>query len=172
MRQCKGCILCINEKKFVHHHGWTCPQSFSTKFGNLYCNLFCLLMQLLLMDGKTRDHPGLIRKKFNRLAAESPIATLWRLDAKASQHYTLNWRIGSMSNTSTRSTIYFEPDLHRALRLKAAHSRCSLSDLVNDAVRRSLQEDQEDLAAFEERVNEPLISYEDLLKDLKQHGKI
>jgi hypothetical protein len=56
--------------------------------------------------------------------------------------------------------------------LKAAHSRRSLSDLVNDAVRRSLQEDQEDLAAFEERVNEPLISYEDLLKDLKQNGKI
>jgi hypothetical protein len=77
-----------------------------------------------------------------------------------------------MSHLATRSTIYFEPDLHRALRLKAAHSRRSLSDLVNDAVRQALQEDQEDLAAFEERVNEPLISYEDLLKKLKKHGKI
>lgn len=77
-----------------------------------------------------------------------------------------------MSHMVSRSTIYFEPDLHRALRLKAAHSRRSLSDLVNEAVRQSLQEDQEDLAAFEERVNEPLISYEDLLKDLNKHGKI
>jgi len=73
---------------------------------------------------------------------------------------------------TTRSTIYFEPDLHRALRLKAADTRRSLSNLVNDAVRQTLQEDQEDLSAFEERVNEPLISYEDLLKDLKKHGKI
>ena len=77
-----------------------------------------------------------------------------------------------MSSMTTRSTIYFEPDLHRALRVKAAHTQRSLSDLVNDAVRQALQEDQEDLAAFEERVNEPLISYEDLLKDLKKHGKI
>jgi hypothetical protein len=77
-----------------------------------------------------------------------------------------------MSHMATRSTIYFEPDLHRALRLKAVHSRRSLSDLVNDAVRQALQEDQEDLAAFEERVSEPLINYEDLLKDLKKHGKI
>ncbi len=77
-----------------------------------------------------------------------------------------------MSRMTNRSTIYFEPDLHRALRLKSAHTRRSLSELVNDAVRRALQEDQEDLAAFEERVNEPLISYEDLLKDLKKHGKI
>ncbi len=77
-----------------------------------------------------------------------------------------------MSTTATRSTIYFEPDLHRALRVKAAHTRCSISDLVNNAVRQALQEDREDLAAFEERVNEPLISYEELLKDLKRHGKI
>ena len=77
-----------------------------------------------------------------------------------------------MKNAVTRSTIYFEPDLHRALRIKAAHTRHSLSHLVNEAVRRALQEDQEDLAAFDERVNEPLISYEELLKDLKKHGKI
>jgi hypothetical protein len=77
-----------------------------------------------------------------------------------------------MRNASTRSTIYFEPDLHRALRLKAAHIQHSLSHLVNEAVRRALQEDQEDLAAFDERGNEPVISYEELLKDLKKHGKI
>jgi hypothetical protein len=77
-----------------------------------------------------------------------------------------------MGETATRSTVYFEPHLHRALRLKAAHTRRSISDLVNDAVRQALREDQEDLIAFEERVNEPLLSYEELLKDLKRHGKI
>jgi len=77
-----------------------------------------------------------------------------------------------MKNNPTRSTIHFEPDLHHALRIKAAHTRQSLSRLVNDAVRQALQEDQEDLEAFDERVNEPLISYEELLKDLRKHGKI
>ena len=77
-----------------------------------------------------------------------------------------------MKNAATRSTIYFEPDLHRALRIKAAHMQRSLSRLVNEAVRQALQEDQEDLEAFDERVKEPLISYEELLKDLKKHGKI
>ena len=77
-----------------------------------------------------------------------------------------------MSPTSARSTVYFEPDLHRALRLKAAHTRRSVSDLVNDAVRRALREDQEDLAAFDERADEPTLSYEELLKDLKAHGKL
>jgi plasmid stability protein len=77
-----------------------------------------------------------------------------------------------MGDTVTRSTIYLESNLHRALRLKAAHTRRSVSALVNEAVRRILREDQEDLAAFEERANEPLVSYEDLLKDLKKHGKL
>jgi hypothetical protein len=77
-----------------------------------------------------------------------------------------------MRNEVTRSTIYLEADLHRALRLKAVHTRRSLSRLVNEAVRQALQEDQEDLAAFDERVNEPLIGYEQLLKDLKKNGKI
>jgi hypothetical protein len=77
-----------------------------------------------------------------------------------------------MKNAATRSTIYFERDLHRALRIKAAHTQRSLSHLVNEAVRQALQEDQEDLEAFDERVKEPLISYEQLLKDLKKHGKI
>jgi hypothetical protein len=77
-----------------------------------------------------------------------------------------------MSETSKRSTVYFDPQLHAALRLKAAHTNRSLSDIVNDAVREALADDQEDLAAFEERVSEPTISYESLLDDLKKHGKI
>jgi hypothetical protein len=78
----------------------------------------------------------------------------------------------NMSETSKRSTVYFDPQLHAALRLKAVHTQRSLSDIVNEAVRASLAEDQEDLAAFEERVSEPTISYEALLDDLKAHGKL
>jgi hypothetical protein len=89
---------------------------------------------------------------------------------------TLKWHARhlakTMSDTSKRSTIYFDPQLHAALRLKAAHTHRTLSDIVNDAVRAALAEDQEDLAAFEERISEPTMSYEALLDDLKAHGKI
>ena len=77
-----------------------------------------------------------------------------------------------VSQLAKRSTIYFRPELHRALRIKAAHTQRSLSDLVNDAVQLVLREDEEDLAAFRERANEPILTYEDLLRDLKAHGKI
>lgn len=77
-----------------------------------------------------------------------------------------------MGSSSKRSTVYFDPQLHAALRLKAAHTHRSLSDIVNDAVRAALAEDQEDLAAFEDRVAEPTMTYEVLLDDLKAHGKI
>lgn len=77
-----------------------------------------------------------------------------------------------MNATSKRATVYFEPEIHSALRLKAASTHRSVSDLVNEAVRQSLREDQEDLAAFETRIAEPEISYEALLDDLKAHGKL
>ena len=77
-----------------------------------------------------------------------------------------------MSQPSKRSTVYFEPEVHKALRLKAASTHRSVSDLVNEAVRQALQEDQEDLAAFEERAAEPTMTYEELLNDLKAHGKL
>jgi hypothetical protein len=71
-----------------------------------------------------------------------------------------------------RATIYFDADLHKALRLKAADTHRSISEIVNDAVRQALREDQEDLAAVEDRVAEPTITYAALLKDLKAHGKL
>lgn len=78
-----------------------------------------------------------------------------------------------MSTTEPqRATIYFDPDLHKALRLKAADTHQSISEIVNEAVREALREDQEDLEAFADRVAEPTISYEALLKDLKAHGKL
>ena len=64
-----------------------------------------------------------------------------------------------MSKLSKRATVYLDPALHRALRVKAAETDRSLSELVNDAVRRSLMEDQMDLAAFEERAEEPLLAF-------------
>jgi hypothetical protein len=77
-----------------------------------------------------------------------------------------------MTTKSRRTTVYFDPALHRALRLKAAETDQSLSDLVNAAVRETLAEDSEDLEAFEARSSEPSLSFEDVLKDLKRRGKL
>ena len=74
-----------------------------------------------------------------------------------------------------RATVYFDPPLHRALRLKAAETDCSISDLVNDAVKQSLAEDAEDFEAFEAfeaREHEADYLFEDVVKDLKRRGKI
>ena len=71
-----------------------------------------------------------------------------------------------------RATVYFEPNLHKALRVKAAATDSSLSELVNAAVRRTLAEDVADLAAFEDRAAERVLSFDDLFKDLKRRGKL
>ncbi|MEP1472137.1 MAG: ribbon-helix-helix domain-containing protein [Halieaceae bacterium] len=77
-----------------------------------------------------------------------------------------------MSDLSKRSTVYFDPEIHQALKLKAASTDTSVSDLVDEAVRLLMLEDQEDLETIADRVSEPSVSYEALLKDLKKHGKI
>jgi hypothetical protein len=77
-----------------------------------------------------------------------------------------------MSELSKRSTVYFEPEIHQALKIKSAITHQSLSQVVNEAIRIALQEDREDLSAFEERVGESTLSYEELLEDLKAHGKL
>lgn len=71
-----------------------------------------------------------------------------------------------------RSTVYFDPAIHRILKLMAIETDRSISDIVNAAIRHELAEDQEDLAAFTKRAGEPTISYEALLKKLKADGKI
>ena len=68
--------------------------------------------------------------------------------------------------------MYFDSALHKALRVKAAQTDHSLSDLVNAAVRRSLAEDADDLAAFDSRAKEPNLDFENMLKDLKRRGKL
>ena len=75
-----------------------------------------------------------------------------------------------MQTQQKRATIYLEANIHRALRLKAAESDRSISEIVNSAVRQSLSEDGEDLAAFRKRAKEPNLSFESVLKDLKRRG--
>ena len=77
-----------------------------------------------------------------------------------------------MTTTQKRATVYFDPILHRALRLKAAETDRSLSEIVNEAVKLSLSEDAEDLDAFEERASEPNLLFEDVVKELKRSGTI
>ena len=77
-----------------------------------------------------------------------------------------------MATPAKRATVYLDPVLHKALKLKAVETSRSISDLVNEAVREALAEDAEDLAAFDERADEPLISYDEMVKRLKKDGRI
>ncbi|MGH9341022.1 MAG: CopG family transcriptional regulator [Acidobacteriota bacterium] len=74
--------------------------------------------------------------------------------------------------TAKRATVYFDENLHKALRLKAAETEQSISYLVNIAVRNTLAEDAEDLAAFRDRAKETTLAFEDLIRDLKRRGKL
>ncbi len=77
-----------------------------------------------------------------------------------------------MKTKTKRATIYLDSDLHKALRIKSAETEHSISELVNDAIKYSLAEDSIDLAAFNERKDEPEMAFEDVLKKLKKNGKI
>jgi hypothetical protein len=77
-----------------------------------------------------------------------------------------------MPGDTVRSTVYLEPALHQALRLKAATSHRSVSEIVNDAIRAALREDEEDLAAFAARDRERPLSYEAFLARLKADGTV
>lgn len=71
-----------------------------------------------------------------------------------------------------RVTIYLNPNLHKALKIKTAETSASVSEIIERAVKRELSEDQEDLKAFKERENERTVSFEKVLDDLKRSGKI
>ncbi len=71
-----------------------------------------------------------------------------------------------------RATVYLDSDLHRALRLKAAATDRSISEIVNEAVRRSLAEDAIDLAAIERRVAEPEADFAVVVKGMKRRGRL
>jgi hypothetical protein len=71
-----------------------------------------------------------------------------------------------------RATVYFDPNIHKALKLKSIETSKSISELVNEAVKTTLAEDAEDIIAFEDRTDEPLISFSDMVKRLKKDGRI
>jgi hypothetical protein len=71
-----------------------------------------------------------------------------------------------------RATIYFDENLHRAVRLKAAETDRSISDVVNEAVRQYLAEDADDLAAFDDRASEPDLRFADVVKELRRRGEL
>jgi plasmid stability protein len=77
-----------------------------------------------------------------------------------------------MSTTRKRATVYLDPDIHRALRVKAAETDRTMSDLVNEAIQLALAEDAEDLAAFDQRSMEPNLPFEDVVKELRRRGRI
>ncbi len=77
-----------------------------------------------------------------------------------------------MSTANRRVTIYLKPEYHRALRIKAAETEYSVSDLVNSAVKQALLEDAVDLEAFDKRAAEPILVFEDVVKTLKRDGKL
>ncbi|HQZ83778.1 MAG TPA: hypothetical protein PLR83_11195 [Pyrinomonadaceae bacterium] len=77
-----------------------------------------------------------------------------------------------MIEKQKRSTIYLEPDVHRAIKLRSVHTNRSISDIVNESLKTTLSEDAEDLAAFDERASDRVMSYETLLSKLKADGKI
>ncbi|MGH7587750.1 MAG: CopG family transcriptional regulator [Gemmatimonadota bacterium] len=74
--------------------------------------------------------------------------------------------------STRRATIYLDEDLHRALRLKSAATDRTISDIVNEAVRRDLAEDAEDLDAFDERKDEPSYAFEDVVRTLRERGRL
>ncbi len=74
--------------------------------------------------------------------------------------------------TSKRATVYFDPEIHRALRLKAAATERSVSEIVNEAVELALGEDAEDLEAFAQSRREPVLTFDEVVKDLRRRGRI
>ena len=77
-----------------------------------------------------------------------------------------------MKTALQRATVYLEPELQRALRFKAMETETSVSALINSSVRWSLRQDAADLAAFEQRAQEPALAFEAVLKDMKRRGKL
>jgi len=77
-----------------------------------------------------------------------------------------------MATLNKRATIYFDPEIHRALKIKAAMTSKSISEIIDTAIRYELFEDEDDIRAFQERKKEPSMAFEDVLKELKAHGKI
>ena len=77
-----------------------------------------------------------------------------------------------MEKAGKRVTVYLQPEYHKALRVKAAETEYSVSELVNEAVQNALREDALDLEAFDTRADEPSIAFEKFLQKLRKDGKL
>jgi hypothetical protein len=77
-----------------------------------------------------------------------------------------------MAAPTKRATVYFDPNIHKALKLKSIETSKSISELVNEAVKTALSGDADDITAAEERADEPLISFAEMVKRLKKDGRI
>jgi hypothetical protein len=77
-----------------------------------------------------------------------------------------------MTTPAKRATVYFDPIIHKALKLKSIETSKSISELVNKAVKEALAEDAEDITAVEERANERLVSFSEMVMRLKKDGRI
>jgi plasmid stability protein len=75
-------------------------------------------------------------------------------------------------NVMSKATLYLKDPIHKALRLKAAETQQSMSDLVNDAIEAALLEDIEDIDAWRESKNEEKMGFEEFVKLLKKDGVI
>ena len=77
-----------------------------------------------------------------------------------------------MSELNKRATVYFDPDIHKALKIKAAVTNTSISEFIDQAIKHEFADDEEDIRSLKERANEPTVSFEQVLRDLKSNGKI
>jgi len=77
-----------------------------------------------------------------------------------------------MTELTKRATVYLDPALHRALRLKSVETSRSMSELINDAIRDELAEDEDDLAVLRARQHEPTVAFEEFISELKRDGRI
>ena len=77
-----------------------------------------------------------------------------------------------MATTQKRATVYFDPEIHKALKIKSLETSKSVSKLINNAVKELFAEDAEDMAVIEQRADDKLISYAEIIKRLKKDGRI
>jgi len=77
-----------------------------------------------------------------------------------------------MATLTKRATVYFDPEIHRVLKVKSASINKSISEIIDTAIRQELAQDQGDLNILEEHFHEPTISFEEILKEFKANGKI
>ncbi len=71
-----------------------------------------------------------------------------------------------------RATVYFDPDIHKTLKVRAAETSSSVSEIIDKLLRDEFLADQEDLKIYRQRISEPTITYERLISELKKDGKI